>query len=124
MVARQGRGFLALTTGQTINEGSLRVDLGGLLPVFVFDEDALILFVVAEFFSRDEIAGFELISFGVGFLHFVEIRLREEAAVREKRFVDGAQLIDAEVCVGNAARSSAPPALRAGRALECSRRTP
>ena len=61
--------------------------------------------------APDEPSAREVVRGVAGLLHLVEVLLGEEAAVGEQRLVDRAQLVDAELGVGDAT-ASPPPALR------------
>ena len=68
--------------------------------------DLLLVPVLAEAARRHEPSAREVVRGVAGLFHLVEILLGEEAAVRERRLVDRAQLVDVELGVGDA---SAPP---------------
>ena len=69
--------------------------------------DPLLFIVVVEVTRRHEPRAPEWIIRFPPLLHLVQVLLGEEAAVREQRFVDGAELVDAELRVGDAPAPSA-----------------
>ena len=99
-------------TGQAVDERTLRMnpELPPSPPVAVVD--LLLLLVLAEVPRRNEPGACEIVRVVAGLLDLVEVLLGEEAAVGEQRLVDRAQLVDAELGVGNAPASSAPPSGR------------
>ena len=100
--------LLTVAAGQAVDEAALLVD--DLLVVLVLDDLAFL--VVANAARRHEV-GLERLAFGGGLArkvlavllggHLVEVFTGEEACVGEQALVDGAELVDAELGVGDAA---------------------
>src|SRR5690606_28686899 len=77
--------------------------------------DSLILRVVPKVRAGDEKGLAERIPIVAGALHLEEIFLGEEPAVRQQAFVNGAQLGNAELRVGDAAAPGVASSARAGK---------
>ena len=107
--------LLALATGQAVDERTPRMDPELPPPLLVAVVDLLLVLVLVEVPGRHEPRARESVRVVARLLDFVEVLLGEEAAVGEQRFVDRAQLVDAELGVRDAPAPS-PPAL--GRATQ------
>ena len=107
-------GLLAVPPGQPVDEPALGMDLELPQAVGARLEHAFFLAVLVQLAQWHEPGVLELVRVLAGWLHFVQILLREEATVREQRLVDGAELIDAELGVGDAPATARPALRRTG----------
>ncbi len=100
-----GGRLLPVPARKTVDEGSPRVHA----ELAVLAEHALFLAILREVLGLDEIGGLEGVGVFPGLFHLVEIRFREKPPVGQERFVDGPELVDAELSVGDP--SAALPAV-------------
>ena len=99
-----GGGFLAVPAGETVDKLALRMDEKALeAGVRIGDFDALGFLEFLHVGGGDEV-GVDggIVGFVAGF-DFVEVFLGEETGVAEEAFVNGPELVDAELGVGDAA---------------------
>ena len=95
--------LLPVPSGEAVDEASLPVDAERLPLVFVPVVHPLRLVVLVQVAGRDEPGVFQVVRVVLRLLDFVEVLLREEPPVRQQRLIDRAELVDAELGVGDAA---------------------
>ncbi len=99
-----GGGFLAVAAGHAVEEAAFGVDEEALeAGVGVGDVDAFLGVELFEVGGGDEVGVDGGVVVLVAGFDFVEVLLGEEAGVAEEAFVNGAELVDAEGGVGDAA---------------------
>ena len=102
------RRLLPVAAGEAVDEAAPAMDAELPVTLFVAVVDSFLLLVVVQIARRHEPGALERVVGISRLLHLVEVLLGEEAAVREQRFVDRAELVDAELRVGDAPAPSAP----------------
>ena len=102
------RRLLPVAAREAVDEAAPRMDAELPAALLVAVVDALLLLVVVEVARRHEPGALEHVAVLAGLLHLVQVLLGEEAAVRQQRFVDRAELVDAELSVGDAPAPAAP----------------
>ena len=108
------RRLLPVAAGEAVDEAASRMD-AELPPVLlVAVVDSFLLLVVVQIARRHEPGALERVVGISRLLHLVEVLFGEEPAVREQRFVDRAELVDAELCVRDAPAPNAPALRGAG----------
>ena len=100
-------GLLAVAPPQPVDERSPGVPAEPLAAVLVEVVDALAVAVAFELGSGHEPRARQVVRLGLGLPDLVEVDLGEEAAVGQERFVDGPELVDPELRVGDAAPAAA-----------------
>ena len=100
---------LTLAPCHAVNEASLLVLLRDLLTRHrILVPDLLVVGVARKFIGPHKVGGVKLVILHLGLLHLVKVGVREEPAVGKERFIDSAQLVQAQMRIADA-----PPAATA-----------
>ena len=94
-------GFLPFPAGQTVNESAFGVHAQFALFVAGFIADTFFLRILRQFGFRNKIADIQFIEGISGAFDFVQILLRNKAAVGEQSFVYRTHLVDAQIGIRN-----------------------
>ena len=100
--------LLAVPSGEPVDEASLWVDAELLPPLVVQVVHPLGLGVLVEVAGRDKPGVFQVVRVVLRLLDLVQVLLREEPPVGKERLIHRAELVDAELRVGDAAPPPAP----------------
>ena len=100
--------LLPVPPGEPVDEASLRVDAELLPPVVVQVVHPLGLGVLVEVAGRDEPRVLQVVRVVLRLLDLVQVLLREEPPVGKERLIHRAELVDAELRVGDATPPPAP----------------
>ena len=103
-----------VTPCEAVDEPALGMDLELSPSARARFEYPLVLAVLVQLADGHEPGVCQLVGVPSRLLHFVEVLLREETAVGEQRLVDRAELVDAELGVGDAAATPVPATRRTG----------